>query len=157
MSFLFLQLTVADEPDADFLGQVPGAELAARSVVAVLEPEQVALNHALEREYDDEVDAMRIGSVRGQGADLRVLLHHAVLTHIDPVLKAELVGHLPLRTLAETHPRRGFFVFKSRPRAREALPMLGWICNKCSLISPVSSTTSRLLRCLSSAALAGLR
>ena len=28
---------------------------------------------------------------------------HAVLADVDPVLEAELVRHLPLRALAETH------------------------------------------------------
>ena len=32
-----------------------------------------------------------------------MVLDHAVLADIDPVLEAELVGHLPLGTLAQPH------------------------------------------------------
>lgn len=38
-----------------------------------------------------------------QSADLAVIGHQAVFTHIDPVLEAEQVGHLPLWTLTQTH------------------------------------------------------
>ena len=32
-----------------------------------------------------------------------MFLHHAVLAHVDPVLEAELVRHLALGALAQTH------------------------------------------------------
>ena len=35
--------------------------------------------------------------------DLVVVGDQAMLTHIHPMFKAEQVGHLPLRTLAQTH------------------------------------------------------
>ena len=35
--------------------------------------------------------------------DLLVPVDHAVLADVDPVLEAELVRHLPLRALAQTH------------------------------------------------------
>ena len=50
-----------------------------------------------------------------------MLLHHAVLADVDPVLEAEEVGHLALRAFAQTHleiplfalisPFLRFFVF----------------------------------------------
>lgn len=36
-------------------------------------------------------------------SDLVVVGDEAMLAHINTMLKAEQVGHLPLRTLAETH------------------------------------------------------
>ena len=46
----FLSLTVAREPDADVVFEVPAAELAGGRVVGVLQPRQVTLNHALQIE-----------------------------------------------------------------------------------------------------------
>jgi hypothetical protein len=34
---------------------------------------------------------------------LFVAVDHAVFTHIDPMLKTELIRNFPLRTLAQTH------------------------------------------------------
>ena len=36
-------------------------------------------------------------------ADLLVLVDHAVLADVDPVLEAEQVRHLPQRALAQAH------------------------------------------------------
>ena len=38
-----------------------------------------------------------------QLTDLFVAVDHAVLAHVHSMLKAELIGHLPLGTLAEAH------------------------------------------------------
>ena len=56
------------------------AEATVGRIVTVLQPLQVGLDHA--------------GGVRG---------HHAVLAHIHPVLETELVRHLALGALAQTH------------------------------------------------------
>lgn len=77
---IFCQLTVANEPDADLTGELGAAEAAVRAVVRVLQPKEVGLDDAL-----------------------WVLLHHAVLAHVDAVLEAELVGHLALGALAQAH------------------------------------------------------
>ena len=60
--------------------QLTITESAVRRVVAVLKPLEIALD--------------RTGGVTGD---------HAVLAHIDTVLKTKLVGHLPLGTLAQPH------------------------------------------------------
>jgi len=58
------------------------AELTVRRIVGILQPSKVGLHHAL---------GMR--------------RHHAVLTHIYSVLKAELVCHFALWALAQPHPK----------------------------------------------------
>jgi len=71
---------IAHQPHAVLTGQRSCAEPTVRGVVTVLQPLEVGLDHARR--------------VRG---------YHAVLAHVHAVLKAELVGHLALGALTETH------------------------------------------------------
>jgi len=75
-----VEQVVAHQPDTVLTGQRTCAEPTVWGVVAVLQPLKVGLDHA-----------------RG------VRRHHAVLAHVHAMLKAELVGHLALGALAETH------------------------------------------------------
>lgn len=87
--------TIANEPHTIALLQSDAAQAARRIVVAVLQPLQIRLD-----------DAFRMAG------------DHAMLAHVDAMLEAELIGHLPFGALAEPHYFRGFG--RGRPYSMEA-------------------------------------